>query len=479
MREKSFIKSFQIEDKHYIYDVNKNSFFQTDELFSHLLAGNYNATDNIESYIIRIQEMKEKGFLSENRPEITFFHHKKKEVFLDDLRLLLNRKLGRITLVLTEKCNLRCRYCVYSGKYRYHRKHSARTMSEEVMKKAVDFYFSHSRDNEEKNISFYGGEPLLNFGLLKKCVRYVRGKHSESTNFNMTINGTMLNEDIIHFLVEHRFSLLISIDGPGDIHNRNRVFKNGVGSFRRVFSNLKKFKSIYPDYYKQKVRFNMVLSPPFEPEKIDEFISNPEIAPSSVSFSRVSRQFTSYHDLFPSDRWDDYLHQLKKLHRSLLNKLEKGEALRPFEKYFLSKRYLFIHQRKMDPLPSKYPSHGQCILGSRALLVNTDGSFNFCTQIDDVYKLGNVFSGFNYGLIGNLYLQLEELFRSNCCDCWAIRLCMKCIKDLNRGGIISMELLKAHCKYTKRTLLNDIKEYIRIREKNHSAFNYLDDVVVQ
>lgn len=492
MRE-LFIKVFQVEDDYYIYDVNSNSFFQATATLVRLLEDGQEqdkskgkidlntapSKNEISDARMQIAEMQKKGFFLENRPEITFLHHRSKKEFLDDIKCTLNKKLGRITLVVTEDCNLRCRYCAYSGNYFYHRSHSSKIMSEDVMRKAIDFYLSHSQENEEKNISFYGGEPLLNFEIVKNCVNYVTSVHSAPVNFNMTINGTLLTKAIMRFIVEKKISVLISIDGPKEVHDRNRIYKNGVGSFNRVYQNLMLFKEMFPRYYCEKVRFNMIISPPFQPKAINDFISDPLIKPASVSFSRVNTQFTNWYNQFTDEELAAYRKEKNELLNSFLSKLEKKRELCEIEKHLFSKRYVFIHLRNMELLPSKYPSHGQCIIGSRALLVNTDGSFNFCTQVDDVYNLGDVFNGFNYDKIEQIYMELEELFKKNCYDCWAIRFCMKCVKNLNRNGKICKDLLKAHCSFTKRSVLNEMKEYIRIRRTNPNAFHHLDDVMLE
>lgn len=490
---KLFIKLFKVEDDYFVYDVNSNSFFQATSKLARLLEYvqdqgesikklNLNATlskNEISEGWMQISEMQKSGFFLENRPEITFLHHRTKKEFLDDIKNTLNRKLGRITLVVTEDCNLRCRYCAYSGHYYYHRKHSAKKMSEEVMRKAIDFYLTHSQENEEKNISFYGGEPLLNFRIIKNCVDYVTSIYPAPVNYNMTINGTLLTKEIMKFIVEKKISVLISIDGPKEVHDRNRVYKNGVGSFSRVYQNLMRFKEMFPRYYSEKVRFNMIISPPFQPKAINDFISDILIKPASVSFSRVNSQFTNWYNQFTKEELEAYRKEKNELLNSYLSKLEKNNDLSDIEKHLFSKRYVFIHLRNMEPLPSKYPSHGQCIVGTRALLVNTGGSFNFCTQVDDVYNLGDVFNGFNYDKIEQFYMTLEELFKTNCFGCWAIRFCMKCVKNLNRNGEICKDLFKAHCSFTKRSVLNEMKEYIRIRRKNPNAFHHLDDVMLE
>jgi uncharacterized protein len=132
----------------------------------------------------------------------------------------------------------------------------------------------------------------------------------------------------------------------------------------------------------------------------------------------------------------------------------------------------------MEKLPSNYPSNGQCIVGARSLLVNSDGSLNFCTQMDDVFNLGNVESGFDIEEIEKIYINLDKFFSENCHNCWAIRFCMKCIKDINQNGEIDAGIFTKVCQQKKRSIMNEIKDYIRIRESNTNVFDYLKEVTI-
>lgn len=488
--ELPFIEKFKIDNKFYIYDVNTNSFLRVDELVytfvdkdqskhsgDSKILEKYSAK-KIEETKENIKLMKGKGYFSSHRPQITYFHTLAKESLISHIKDILNKRLHKVTLVLSERCNMRCRYCAYSGKYLYNRKHTQKTMTPEVMRKAVDFYFSRSSANDEKNLSIYGGEPLYSFGLLKECIDYVRGKYTTDAHYNMTTNGTLLDKERVEFLVKNRFTLLVSIDGPKVIHNRYRVFRNGKGTFDCIIRNLKRMKAMYPEYYQSKVRFNLVLHPPLDFERINEFISDPEIKPASIRFSNVNTHFTTFFNQFTSDQMEAFRSSRKNSRNSFYRKVIKGKELNGFEKNRFRTKFLYIHRRDMKRLPDKYPSNGQCILGERALLVNTDGSLNFCSRIDDSFNLGNVFKGYDYKRIEKIYFDMDRLFAKRCFGCWAIRFCMKCIKDINRNGEVDEEVFEQFCRSRKKTILNEMKDYIKIRENNSHALDYLEDVTV-
>jgi len=485
--ERPFIKKFEVDTDHYLYDVNTNEFFKVNEPVYRLIdPGEKDRIEmekrytpqQIEEAETNIARMKAEGYFSSRRPEITYFHTIPKTDFLSHIKSIIDYKLFKITLNVAEICNMRCRYCVYSGSYLYHRSHSNKLMSPEIMKKAVDFYFSHSRENNEKHISFYGGEPLINFDLIKECIAYIKETYDGTVEYNMTTNGTLLDKDKIKFLVENRFSLLISIDGPREIHDRYRVFKNGKSTFDRIITNLRTFKNLYPEYYSRKVRFNTVLAPPYDFKALKEFIAHTDVKPANINFADVASKFTSFFEQFDANQMTEFgAERIDTLH-TFYRKLCNGDEPDELEKYLYKRNFLNMHRREMTKLPERSPSHGQCMLGERSLLINTDGTFNFCTQMEDVYNLGNIHDGYDYDLIEKIYFDLDAFFATKCRGCWAIRFCMKCIRNINREGKLDEELFNKFCDTRKKQILSDIQDYIKIRERNYHALDYLADLVL-
>lgn len=112
-------------------------------------------------------------------------------------------------------------------------------MSFETAKRAIDFYLEHSIDRSWAAIGFYGGEPLLEFELIKKCVDCLEGKiEGKQILFNLTTNGTLLEGEKAKFLKEHNFSVAISLDGSKKEPDACRKFLDGTGSFDTVIKNI-------------------------------------------------------------------------------------------------------------------------------------------------------------------------------------------------------------------------------------------------
>ena len=177
----------------------------------------------------------------------------------ENLHLLAEHYMGNLILQVTQQCNLRCKYCAYSGNY-YNRSHTSNRMDFETAKKAIDFYLKRSEKADQLVLSFYGGEPLLEFELIKKCVSYIlQRKGDKKILFTMTTNGTLMTEDVIEFLVKYEFNLMISLDGDKKSHDINRRFKTGKGSFDIILENVSRLKAYNEEYY-SKVLFNCVIS---------------------------------------------------------------------------------------------------------------------------------------------------------------------------------------------------------------------------
>lgn len=142
----------------------------------------------------------------------------------------------KATLSLTHRCNLACSYC-YSGKPR------SDDMSLETARKAVDFVMDLTPRGQAIDFGFFGGEPLLRFGLLKDVAHYIDERSREtqhSVRLNVTTNGTLLNDSVLQFLDSERVYLCISIDGPQPVHDRHRCYRDGRGSFSDVVANLRR-----------------------------------------------------------------------------------------------------------------------------------------------------------------------------------------------------------------------------------------------
>ncbi len=142
----------------------------------------------------------------------------------------------RLMLLVQTSCNLKCGYC-YEAQSGFHR--TGRAMDLATACRAVDDLLERSARRPHVEVTFFGGEPLLNFAVLREAVSHAlaaaeaRGK---SVSFQITTNGVLLTDDAIDFLVRHRFGVMLSLDGPPDLHDLHRVDHAGRGSGARVLA---------------------------------------------------------------------------------------------------------------------------------------------------------------------------------------------------------------------------------------------------
>jgi uncharacterized protein len=143
--------------------------------------------------------------------------------------------LQTLVLNLTNQCNLSCQYCYEFGEDKVATPEGKpKFMDEETARSSVDFLLTQSAGRRAVHITFFGGETLMNFPLLRSVVGYAREQaaaHGRSIDFSLTTNATLLTPAIIQFLSEHRIGVTVSMDGPADLHDKLRVYANGRGSY--------------------------------------------------------------------------------------------------------------------------------------------------------------------------------------------------------------------------------------------------------
>lgn len=145
-----------------------------------------------------------------------------------------------LCLHIAHDCNLSCRYC-FAGEGEY--KGNRSLMSFETGKKALDFLVENSGNRRNLEVDFFGGEPLLNFDVVKQIVAYGRQIEREKEKhfrFTLTTNGVLLNDEVIDFANREMDNIVLSIDGRKEVHDRMRPFKNGAGSYELILPKFKK-----------------------------------------------------------------------------------------------------------------------------------------------------------------------------------------------------------------------------------------------
>lgn len=248
LSNKPFIHLFRTRNQYYFYDANTCSIIRINETMYDILKNKENFLE-----LEQLKKLYENGFL-QSKEDIIIEHPAS-----SGIESYLDEGMQQLILQLTQNCNLRCKYCVYSGSYK-NRVHTNKRMTFEIAKEAIDYYYLHSRAADVVRIGLYGGEPLLEFDLIKKITEYCEKIFAgKELRINMTTNATLLNEKIVDFLQKHNFDLMISLDGPESVQNKSRVFAdNSHGTFDVIIQKIEMIQKLYPQYL-DKISFNAVI----------------------------------------------------------------------------------------------------------------------------------------------------------------------------------------------------------------------------
>ena len=457
---KPFIHCFKTAKEYYVYDVNTDKIIQVSfETYNFL-------ENNIwdEKAEREIEKLINEGYLKRTRVEEV------KHFATDFLESYLENRMNQLVLQVTQKCNLRCSYCVYSGDYK-NRNHSQKEMSWETAKEAVDYLYGHSMSSEDIYISFYGGEPLLMFRLIKEVVEYVKREYCQRTvHFNLTTNGTLFTPEIVQYFIKNNIQIMFSLDGPKEVHDKNRIFAgSNRGSFEKLRDSMKMIYSMGRKYYKKNVSFNTVLDPQNELRTIYEFLDKDRLI--SKNLSRISVLNDNYTDKqceFSGEFVEEQEYEYFKCFLSKLKRInEKFVARAVKEEFDNEMREIKQHEEKMQEEISKVNHHsGPCIPGAKKIFVTAEGNIYPCervSEISEVSKIGDIKKGIDKNKVLNL-LNIERYSQDRCKDCWAYQHCTICIACADDTKNISNKEIEKHCWKVRGGFEEAMKNYCTLKE---------------
>ncbi len=465
---KPIIQLFKTINQHYILDgikceilpISEESFWYLNELLS---KKNEFTTEDLPNE--ELKQLYNNGYLT-TRSNVQQIQH----VYTNYLPYFLQRKVSKITLQVTQDCNFRCKYCIYSEETNNKQRiHTQESMSLETAKEAIDFLLTHSIDSNDINISFYGGEPLLAFDLIKDIVRYAdkvfKGK---KISHNMTSNGTLLDEEKIDFLIEHDFSLMISLDGPKEINDLNRIYPDGSGTYDSAMEKIRLVQEKYPDYA-DKLSISMVMDPSNDFDCINSIeLKGEDFKPLNLNASIID---TDYVYDNPLEYSEDYIWKFEyNIFLALMSywgryPMEKISSIsKSVVQRTLNDSYKFegVPDIKKVDIPS-----GPCIPGQMRLFSDINGNLFPCERVSETseaMKIGTLKEGFDLEQIDYL-LNFSRLTEKECKDCWAFRYCNQCAKKADDGTKkMSRELKLRHCKESKSIAYSEIMKYLIMKE---------------
>lgn len=388
----------------------------------------------------------------------------------DILDAYLDNNLSHLILQVTQNCNLRCEYCVYSGGY-LTRGHSNKEMSWNVAKKGMDFLIDHSGYQEELSVGFYGGEPLLNIELIKKCVEYMHKEAvGKKVRFSMTTNATLLSGKLVDFLVKEKFSITVSLDGPKNIHDEYRKFagQKEKGSFDVMMKNLENIREKYPQFYKKNILFNTVLDPKRSFKCVNDYIYSEDFLQENIFLSSlVSENYKKDKPKIDDKFIEEQQYEIFKLMLYKLGKLDEKDISKIMLNYFdkLWKDCKRKRGLRRDELPFKWHHSGPCIPGGLRLFLNAYGEFYPCERVsetNELCKIGNIDEGLDKKKIDTI-LNIEKIETAcSCKECWNYSHCSICAACLVDGNDADEQLQR--CESLKYNEEEDMKDICVLQE---------------
>lgn len=460
--EYPFVHLMKVPFGYYVYDVNTGQTLKVDKNVYDYLENPEKEVD--EETLNTISTLKRNGYLRSNHVITT--EHPYSEL----LPYALQTRLGNLILQVTQNCNLRCEYCVYSGNYDT-RGHTNKRMTFEVAKKAIDYFVDHSKERNKIFIGFYGGEPLLEFELIKKCVEYINNIcDGKDVGYIMTTNGTLITDEMIDFFIEHEFRITISVDGPREIHNRSRVFANREeGSFDTMIKNIERIKLKSNKYYNDCVKFNTVMLAQDGVCCLERYFHGDELfADAYFSANIVSSAYTDKKREVPEKFVIEQQYELFKLFLNKFGRLDSEYTPILLNDYFayIKKEATVRKQTGRQALPEKWHRGGPCIPGVTRLFVTVEGDILPCErvcEIANISKIGSIYDGIDNDK-ANRILNLEHYTEDICHDCWAYSECSTCIQCCDsKDDTIRKNILK-NCKKVKYSVENAMMDAIVLTE---------------
>lgn len=335
----------------------------------------------------------------------------------------LYKSRQQLILSVTDQCNLRCYYCIYCDtKFQKNNTKKLKKMDFNIAKRAIDEFLKNSTHSERRCISFYGGEALLNFDLVKKCVEYVKSmKLTSEITFLITTNGTLLDNDIASFLYENRFLVNISMDGPEPVHDRYRRNVSNCETFGQVIKGVKNLIALNPDYWKKSLSFLCVLAPPLNMKSLIEYF---ELTPYNYTLSDLEMTETMKNIL--KQRHEQLIVEEMPEEVDFSNMKRARNGIETETR--ITKEVLL--RSSISPFaPGRY-----CIPVLKRTFVSVDGNYYICEKDDqnDKHLIGNVYSGINYDALTKLRNEVLKFHNKHCNTCWAARFCGMCFATIDK-----------------------------------------------
>ncbi len=320
-----------------------------------------------------------------------------------------NCVIKALCLHIAHTCNLNCSYCFASqGKYQGDRA----LMSFETGKRALDFLIENSGTRHNLEVDFFGGEPLMNWQVVKDLVKYARSiekEHNKNFRFTLTTNGVLIDDDVIDFCNKEMDNVVLSLDGRKEIHDKFRVNYEGKGSYDTIVPK-------FQEFVKKRGDKSYYMRGTFTHHNTD--FTNDIFHMADLGFTELSMEPVVCSPNDPSALTDEDLpvlfEQYEILAKEMIKRKKNGNG------------FTFYHYMiDLKNGPCIYKRVSGCGSGTEYMAVTPWGDLYPCHQFvgDEKYKLGDIYNGVTNIKIQDEFKKCNAYSRPDCKDCWAKLYC--------------------------------------------------------
>lgn len=392
-----------------VLDVNSGAIHVVDEVTYDVIADYENCTKDEMCNKLKSKYSEEE--VKEAYDEVTQLKEQGELFTTDDYEGYIDGLADRPTVVkalclhIAHDCNLACRYC-FAEEGEYHGRRAL--MSYEVGKKALDFLIANSGSRKNLEVDFFGGEPLLNFQVVKDLVAYGRQQekiHNKNFRFTLTTNGVLLDDDIIAFANKEMSNVVCSIDGRKEINDKMRPFRKGDGSYDLIVPKFQKLaESRGQDKYYVRgtyTRNNLDFS--------EDVLHLADLGFKQISVEPVVAEETDSYALREEDL-PVLFEQYDRLAKEMVERKKEGKDFNFFH---------FMIDLEGGPCVAKRLSG--CGSGTEYLAVTPWGDFYPCHQFvgKEEFLMGNVDEGITNTDLQRKFKKCNVYAKPKCRDCFA------------------------------------------------------------
>lgn len=405
------IHRYQSNGYNIVLDVNSGSVHSVDEAAYDLIGkieedlktgmddsaiqGKYSDSEEQRETVAEILELKKENMLfTEDIYEPYIEQFMKRETVVKAM-----------CLHIAHDCNLACKYC-FAGEGEYHGDRGL--MSLEVGKKALDYLVANSGNRVNLEVDFFGGEPLLNWEVVKELVAYGRSleePNNKKFRFTLTTNGTLLNDEIMEFVNKEMGNLVLSIDGRKEVNDRMRPHRGGQGSYDKILPKYMKAAESrnQTNYYVRGTYTH------FNTDFSEDVLHLADLGFKQISVEPVVAPAEAEYALQESDV-PMLMEQYDKLAKEMLKREKEGKGFNFFH---------FMIDLEGGPCVAKRLSG--CGSGCEYLAVTPWGDFYPCHQFvgQPEFLMGNVYDGITEEDIRTMFHNCNVYSKTACKNCFA------------------------------------------------------------